>query len=62
MVGLFTDIGFGRALIQRKRVQPIEYYFVYVLLNYMIKTTSYKYCLEQIMPIVRKKFENKVKN
>ncbi len=35
---------------------------LYVLLNYMFKTTSYKYFLEQIMPIIRKKFGKKVKN
>ena len=35
---------------------------LYVLLNYMIKTTSYEYILEQIMPIIRKKFGKKIKN
>lgn len=35
---------------------------VYFLLNYMIKTASYEYFLEQMMPVVRKKFGKKVKN
>jgi len=35
---------------------------LYVLFNYMIKTTSYEYFLEQIMPIIRKKFGKNIKN
>jgi len=34
---------------------------LYILFNYMIKTTSFKYFLEQIMPIVRKKLISKIK-
>ena len=35
---------------------------VYILLNYLIKTSSFYYFLEQIMPIVRKKFGNRSRN
>ena len=34
---------------------------LYILFNYMIETTSFKYFLEQIMPIVRKKLISKIK-
>lgn len=33
---------------------------LYVLLNYIMKTSSFKYFLEQIIPIIQKKFGNKV--
>ncbi|MCK5535945.1 MAG: lipopolysaccharide biosynthesis protein [Bacteroidales bacterium] len=36
--------------------------FIYVLLNYTIQTTSFKYFLEQIIPVIKKKFGNKVKS
>ncbi len=35
---------------------------LYVLLNYVMKTSSFEYFLEQIMPVIKKKFGNKVGN
>lgn len=35
---------------------------LYVLLNYMMKTSSFEYFLDQLMPIVRKKLEKRIKN
>ncbi len=35
---------------------------LYILLNYIMKTSSLKYFLEQIMPIVKKKFANRIRN
>lgn len=62
IVDVYANIGFGGALIERWRLNTIHYSFVYVPLNYMIKTTSHEYFLEQIMRIVRKNFGNKVKH
>ncbi|MCK5537728.1 MAG: hypothetical protein KAI79_12950, partial [Bacteroidales bacterium] len=36
--------------------------FLYIFLNYSVKTTSFNYVLEQIMPIVKKKWGKKVKS
>jgi O-antigen/teichoic acid export membrane protein len=35
---------------------------LYVLLNYLMKTSSFEYFLEQIMPVIKKKFGKKVNN
>jgi O-antigen/teichoic acid export membrane protein len=35
--------------------------FLYFLLNFIIKTSSFEYFLEQMMPIIKKKFEKKMK-
>ena len=35
---------------------------VYFTLNYVLKTSSYNYFLEQVMPIIKKKIVNKVKH
>jgi len=34
----------------------------YIVLNYVFKTSSFGYFMEQVMPIIRSKLENKVKN
>ena len=36
--------------------------FLYIFLNYSVQTTSFNYVLEQIIPMVKKKWGNKVKS
>ena len=36
--------------------------FLYIVLNYFFKTSSFEYMLEQIMPIVKKRFKSKEEN
>jgi O-antigen/teichoic acid export membrane protein len=43
-------------------IKGILFTCLYVLLNYLMKTNSFTYFLEQIMPIIQKKFRNKVKD
>lgn len=36
--------------------------FLYILLNYMIKTSSFIYVLEQLIPIIKSKFKKKIED
>lgn len=36
--------------------------FLYVLFNYILKTSSFEYVLEQIIPIIKSKFRNKLED